>query len=66
MLGLADALPLFVPLADTASTLEVFADDAAGAEGEAPLDDVFWVVGLCRNRGAGKFDFLSIASTVRW
>lgn len=61
----------------TVSTLEVlavaasvpepggFGDDAFAAGRLLPVEE-FCVVVRCRSLGAGKLDFLSIASTVRW
>jgi hypothetical protein len=55
-------LPLFVLPAVTASTPLVL----AVALWLAALAEEELRTGRCRNLGAGKFDFLSIASTVRW
>ena len=63
--------PLFVPLALTLSTPEVFAEGEVGElERNAcvPPSEAFCVAAVfrCLSFGAGKLDFLSMASTVRW
>lgn len=68
---LGPELPRFVPPAVTASTPEVLAvlspGEAAGEVGsDWPLPNEAFLIGLWRNFGAGKFAFLSIASTLRW
>ena len=59
------AAPELVDPAMTVSTELMFA--VAGFECVEDEDEVLvWAVGRFRSLGAGKLDFLSIASTVRW
>ncbi len=60
--------PLFVLPVVVVSMLEVFADGEDGEDGRSdcvPPKEAFCIVARWRSFGAGKLDFLSIASTVR-